>query len=457
MSGLFDLLSSASNTLDAQRAGLDVVGQNLANVNTPGYTRRVVDLAEVPPADPKSAGRGVEIVQIRALRDTYLESRIRQEQQGSASDAAVLNALTEVEGAIGLPGASLDASLDGFFGAFATLAADPTSAAARDGIVQQAQTLTQAFNDLAARLSESQRNADRDIGAATDQVNQLAAQIATLNGRIGSSGADVEALRDQRDVALGQLAQLAGIEVVNRADGLVDVTIGQGHALVVGANSYALQATSSPPLGLLSLSTSDGFDVTSALTTGRIGGLLSVRDTLIPSYQGRLDQLAFDFASQVNALHQTGFDANGAAGGDFFAPLGSVSGAAASLSVASAVVADSRLIAASATGAVGDNQIARAIVALRDTRIIAGGTTTPAEAWADLAYNVGIDVATARSSGQTRDAILLQMQHLRDQTSGVSMDEEAAHLMRFQRAYEANARYFTAIVDTIDTLLSMVK
>jgi flagellar hook-associated protein 1 len=360
MSGLFDSLSSASNALNAQRTGLDVVGQNLANVNTVGYTRRVVDFGELPPSDPFSAGRGVEVVQIRALRDSYMEARIRREQQGVAADGAVIDALSEVEGAIGVAGSSLDANINAFFTSFATLANDVTSTPARDGVVAQARALAQAFNDLAARLAESQRNADTAIGAGVDEINQLAAQVAKLNDQIAAGGPNVDALRDERGVALARLTELAGADVLERPDGLVNVTIGQGHALVIGTNAYTLDATAGPPSGFLRLS-SAGVDITAEITSGRVGGLLSVRDTIIPGYQNNLDQLAFDFAAQVNALHQTGFDANGAPGGTFFAPLGAVAGAAANLAVDPTVAADSRLVAASATGAAGDNQIARAI------------------------------------------------------------------------------------------------
>jgi flagellar hook-associated protein 1 FlgK len=101
--------------------------------------------------------------------------------------------------------------------------------------------------------------------------------------------------------------------------------------------------------------------------------------------------------------------------------------------------------------------VARAIAALRDGRVLNGGTATPVEAWAQFVYRVGGDVASARASSDTREQVVLQLQRLRDSVSGVSLDEEAAHLMRYQRSYEANARYFTTIVDTLDTLMQMVR
>jgi flagellar hook-associated protein 1 FlgK len=159
----------------------------------------------------------------------------------------------------------------------------------------------------------------------------------------------------------------------------------------------------------------------------------------------------------VNGVHAAGFDATGAPAGDFFAPLGGVAGAAAALAVDPALVADSRLVAASSTGEAGDNQTARALAALRDAAVTAGGTMHVFDAWSELVFAVGSDAAAARAAQSGHALVLRQLEQLRAQTSGVSYDEEAAHLMRYQRAYEASARYFTTIVDTIDTLMEMVR
>jgi flagellar hook-associated protein 1 FlgK len=241
--------------------------------------------------------------------------------------------------------------------------------------------------------------------------------------------------------------------VLQRADGAIDVTLTSGKALVIGASAYALETTSSnPPVIRLG-----DADVTADFTSGRLGGLLQVRDTIIPGYMSRLDQLAYDVASAVNSVHATGYDANGNAAGAFFAPLAGVAGAASSLTVESALVSDSRLVAASGTGASGDNTIARALAALRDANISNGGTRSAHAAWSQIVYAVGGDAAAARASENSHSQVVAQLEQMRAQASGVSYDEEAANLMRYQRAYEANARYFKTILDTLDTLMEMVQ
>lgn len=456
MSGLFESLTSAANAMDAQRMGLDVVGQNLANVNTPGYSRRTLILGELPPTDPRNAGRGVEVLQVQAQRDRFVEDRLRREQSGAAFTDAQIQSLSALQAGIGLPGAGLDAKLGAFFDAFNTLANDVTSPTARDGVVAQGKSLAQTFDDLTNRIVAGRTDADNTIRGAVDQINTLASQVAALNNRItGANGFDVEALRDQRSVLLTKLSQIAGVTITERADGPVDVAIGQGLALVVGKDSFHLDVSSSLPSGLATISIG-GSDITSELNQGQIGGLLEVRDTILPSYTNRLDQLAYDIATQVNALHAGGVDANGNPGGNFFVPPGGVAGAAAAFGVDPALSADSRLVAGSSTGSAGDNQTARAIAGLRDARVMSGGTVTASEAWAQFVYHVGADFSSAQSVGDTHSHVVQQLQTLRDSASAVSMDEEAAWLMKYQRAYEASARYFTTVNTAIDTLMQMV-
>jgi flagellar hook-associated protein 1 FlgK len=453
MSGLFESLSTASNSLLAQRMGLDVVGQNIANINTPGYSRRSLVLAEVPPTDTLSAGGGVSVVEVRALRDALVEARLRRAQGGTAYDSALAEELGSVEASIGMPGASIDAELTRFFDAFAELAVDPTSAAARDEVVRQGSALSSAFRSIVDQMTNIRGDVDTSIRSSVDEVNRLAAEMANLNVEVAMNGNNVETIRDRQNTILGRLGELADVAVLARTDGGVDVTLSTGQPLVLGDTAYPLALSAN---GFTSIQ-AGGVDVTASLSGGRIGGLLHVRDTMIPGYLGQLDQMAFDIATTVNGMHASGFDAYGVAGGNFFAPPASVAQAAGNLSVDAALLADSGRLAASATGASGDNANARALAALRDGPIPSGGTRTPFDTWGQFAYGVGSDAANARSAASSHGDIVTQLQQLRAEVSGVSYDEEAAHMMRYQRAYEANARYFQTIVSTLDVLMDMVQ
>lgn len=450
MQGLFGSLTMAARALEAQRSGLDIAGQNISNLNTPGYARRRLALAEVT-----NGTGGVEVLGTQVLRDRWLDARLRQALPDEAREGAIVATLSGVETAIGAPGQALDGRLAAFFDALAALSLDPTSAVTRDGVVSQGRTMAAAFNDMAARLADSRRQADNSIRSGVDDLNALTTEIAELNVAIaGAGGVDVEALKDRQRNAVESLSKLTSVSVLARADGGVDVTIPTGRALVIGGAAYTVGVTT----GLNGLATISlaGADITADLTSGQLGGLLHARDTLVPAYQSQLDALAFGVAQEVNALHQTGFDLNGAAGTAFFTPLASATGAATALAVAAPIQADPSLVAASGTGAPGDNGIATRLAALRDAKVLGGGTATMSETWAHLAYRVGNDAQAAEGQQRSRHDVTNEVERLRDQFSGVSLDEEAADMLKFQRAYEANAKFFSVVDDLLGTLMRVV-
>jgi len=448
-------LSAATRALEAQSFGLDVTGQNIANVNTPGYTRRSAILAEIPPEDSFSAGGGVTVTGLSAARAPLLDARLLQEQPLASRDAAVSSSLQTVQTALGQPGASIDNALSQFYDAFAALSRDPTSSNARYSVVTQGQALSQSFNQMSTRIADAGRDADSGVRSSVQQINSLAGQIASINTALsGADSATAASLGDQLGVALQSLSKLVDISTITHQDGSVDVSVGNGRALVVGANTYQVQVSSTAPQGYAALSIGDA-TITSEITGGQVGGLLHVRDVLVPTYATRLDQLAYGVATSVNSAHAAGFDLAGNAGGAFFTPLASSAGAAASISMNAAVVADPSLVAAAGSPSPGDNANAQAISNLR-TATISGGNANPLDSWSALVYRVGADAQSAQQEQASHNNIVQQIGNLRDQVSGVSLDEEATMMVKFQRAYQANARFFSAIDQSFDTVLKMV-
>ncbi|MGE0039795.1 MAG: flagellar hook-associated protein FlgK [Vicinamibacterales bacterium] len=455
---LFGSLTSAARSLEAQQYGLDVTGQNIANLSTPGYSRRTALLASIGAADSLSAGGGVEIQGLYAARDAMVDRRLLQEMPDEARERSLSEALALVETALGAPGKSLDDQLTAYFDAFSKLSEDPLSATARQEAVLSGQKLAASFHDLSARLQLSARDANLRVKAGVDDLNASISRIAALNRAIagaGSNPAQVETLKDQQSVEVQKLAGLVGVEAIQRADGGVDLSFAGGHALVIGDQSYAVSAVATGLSGYYDIQ-AGGVSVTAQVTSGTLGGQLYARDTAIPDYLADLDQLAFTLVGEVNTLHDAGYDRSGVDAPVFFDALGGVSGAAAAISVNAAVVADPNLVAAGgAAGAPGDNQQARAIANLRDARVLSGSTATFSDAWGNLLYKVGTDAQASRFEQGTRAEIVRQVQNLRDSVSGVSLDEEAMLMLKFQRAYEANARFFSAVDDSIQVLLSL--
>lgn len=455
MSGLIGSLTSAARALEAHRYGLDVAGQNIANVNTPGYTRREVQLAASTPAAGTRTGGGVDVVGIRAARDRLLERRLQMERPAEQREGAVAGSLRAIEVAIGMPGESIDSQLNRFFDRAADLSADPASSTARHEFVASATRLASAFREMAGRLETARREADAHVRVSVDQVNGLVSNIAALNHSISKASGDpagLAALQDQQKTALDKLAAFVDIDVIARADGGVDVTTGPGLSLVLGTQTSVMGVQSTPPAGLAALTLS-GRAITTEISGGQIGGYLHVRDALLPDYQARLDSLAGLFVTEVNTVHASGFDAAGNPGGALFTVTGGAS-AAATIVVDAAVLADPGKVAAAGVALLGDNQNARALAALRDVKVSNGATF--GDLWAQIVYRVGSDTSAATQEQVSRQDIVNQIEALNEAVSGVSLDEEAMTMLRFQRAYEANARFFQVVNQTIDALLNAV-
>jgi flagellar hook-associated protein 1 FlgK len=199
-----------------------------------------------------------------------------------------------------------------------------------------------------------------------------------------------------------------------------------------------------------------GRDITTEIHGGRLAGAVEARDTAIPDYLTRLDGIAYEMVQQVNTLHQGGFDQLGNTGQDFFAPLASAAGAARLIDVDPAVAGDSRRIAAAGVNQIGDNAVAKGLANLRDALVLDGNSATLVEGWSHLAYRVGRDTRAAVDGLKAQTDIVNQIDALRDAVSGVSLDEEAVQMIKFQRAYEANARFFSTVDQTLSMLFQLV-
>jgi flagellar hook-associated protein 1 FlgK len=446
----------AARALSAQQLGLEVTGNNISNVNTAGYARRTIDFAAVKPESSLSAGGGVEVQGIRSVRDGLLERRVLEEVpvQGRANELSQI--LQVVESGIGATGQSIDGRLTEMFGSFSRLADAPTSAVARADVLNTATELTQSFHEMAGRLSDAQRQADSRVRSTVEEINGLVDQISSLNHSMSASGPEGRLpLQDQMSNLLRSLNNLVNVDVVNRSDGGVDITVGSGRALVIGDETYRLSAVSQPPNGLAGV-VAGGADITSELRSGQIVGAIQARDVNIPDYMNRLDTIAYELVNQVNTIHQGGYDQLGNTNQNFFTPLGSADGAARLIQVDPAVAADSRLIAAAGVNEVGDNTVAKSLANLRDSLVLEGNSATLVDSWSHLAFRVGRDTRAAMDGAKSQGDIVEQIDALRDSVSGVSLDEEAVSMIKFQRAYEANARFFSTIDQTLSILFSIV-
>lgn len=462
MSSAWFGLNTALRSLVASQAMMDVAAHNTANANTPGYSRQRVGLVASEPFSypafnrsglPGQVGTGVSVATITRVRDAFLDLQLRGQVALEGAWTTRRDELAKVEGIFPEPDpAGLGTVLGRFWDAWQDLAVDPTSAAARSAVLEGAATLAGRFNRDAAQLTALTEGIDYQIGRDVATINDLAARIASLNTqiqRISISGDHANDLEDQRDLLFDELSAIVPVGLQPQADGTVTVLIG-GIDLVNGDRVRPL-TTVLNVAGNVDPAWSDGGSVT--LGGARLGTLVGLRDVQLTGYQARLDSLASTFADAVNAVHATGFDANGAAGGAFFTYT--AGSAAATLAVAVPLAADARLLAAAgAAGQPGDGSIAGAIADLRMARLFGGGTQTTADAYAGIVGQVGSDTRQAIEMARNQGLVTDQLRERRESISGVSLDEEAADMIRFQRAYQAAARVITVVDEMLDILIN---
>jgi flagellar hook-associated protein 1 FlgK len=454
MSSLSSSLGIAVRALLAEQGAIETTSNNIANVNTPGYARQRPDLVESPPAvyGNMVLGTGVQLDQVTSLRDSILELRLHQETQQQGKLDAFLGSAQQIQTLFNdAAGSGLQGPLTAFFNSLLQLSTSPSDINLRQGVLTAAGNLANAFNSTAANAITLQHNVDRSVTQSVNEINDLTGKISAINGQVStmqSAGQNPGALVDQRDQLIRQLAGLVDLSVIDAGHGSLTLTTSGGSALVVGNQNFQLTTQADTVTGLQHVF-SLGKDLTSSINGGALAGQLQTRDQEIPSVLSSLDMLAASLANSFNAQHQAGFDLNGAAGGNFFVPpLAGGVGAAASLKVA---ITDPSKIAASGpgssgSGSAGDNANANALHALQGQAIVNG--QSPLDFYSGMVFRLGNDLAAAQSQQQTQTLVLQQLGNMRGAVSGVSLDEEAANLMRFQRAFEAAARVAT-VVDTL--------
>jgi flagellar hook-associated protein 1 FlgK len=446
-------VQALSKFLDITSARHRVITTNIANVETPGYSRQRAELAE---ADAFFNGRymvgtGVELEQITSLRDRVLELRIQDEKQQQGALESQIGALQQIETLFSADTATIGDAMNEFFNAVSALSVDPANVPLRQSLLMRAENLAKTFRSTATTLQQRQFNLDLQIEQSVSQVNELIQEIAKLNGEISSNPAGASTtgnLEDRRNELLRNLSYLIGNQIIKADDGL-SVTTGEGTPLVVGNKSTPLNVTRQAD-GTLQIQ-SEQADITQQISGGSISGLLQVRQQTIPGLLGRLDSLAADLAVAINAVHRTGKDLDGNAGSDLFSPppLGNI-GAAAAIIVS---ISDPRQLAASSAGSAGSNGNLNALLALREQGIIGGDR--PSDYYAKIAFSLGSQLANSKTELDASDLVIEQLTEQRGAISSVSLDEEAANLIRYQRAFEAAARVLSILSDLTETSVNL--
>jgi flagellar hook-associated protein 1 FlgK len=465
--GTFFGFNTALRGMQAQQRGIYTTAHNIANANTEGYTRQRVVLATLPAYPVPSMnhpggqgwqiGTGVDSQETRRMRDEFLDTQIRRETGTLGQWEQIQDVLEQVEIVFNEPSdTGLSTLMSQFWAAWQELSKYAESSPVRTTVVETANALAEAFNHSAAQLETIKNDIDQTIELKVKEINSLAQQIADLNGQIKNIvtvGDQPNDLLDQRDLLLDRLGKMIDFTVTTSSNGTITITLGGGGNLVEevdgsttihklkssGSDVSWVEEDTQPPL---------------TISNGELFGLQKVKSE-VETYLTNLDTLAGELATAVNNEHKKGVDLSGTGGEDFLVAEDGGSITAANIQVNPNIQADvTKIAAATAGGGPGDGSIALAIAQLQHKLIPSLSNATFDDYYKNFTAKLGVDAHEAVRMTTNQGVLVDQLTNRKESISGVSLDEEMANMIQYQRAYEAAARMITTLDAMLDKIIN---
>ncbi|MFW6146935.1 MAG: flagellar hook-associated protein FlgK [Thermodesulfobacteriota bacterium] len=324
MSGLGLVLHIAKSALNAQQYGMDVTGHNIANVNTPGYSRQspVHEAKEPARYGGVLLGRGVDTTQVMRTSDQLIENRLMQQNSNMSCSEEMERYMQVVEGYFNENSeSSLSTMLTEFWNLWHDVANNPSGSSERIALYEQSRSLVEQFNTLNSNLTHLETDLTNAVSAGIGDINQITKEIAQLNNQIVGMEARGMAndLRDERNTLISELSEHLNVKTFDQDNGSVTVVTARGCVLVHGGSSYDLELGGENGDRVKWQGSSTTTDITDYIDTGKLGGWLDMRDEIIAKYKLDLDSLAKEFIWAVNQQHSqgVGLDALSAATGTY--------------------------------------------------------------------------------------------------------------------------------------------
>lgn len=472
--GIPSILSTGYSGLMAAKSGIATTGHNIANANTEGYSRqRVITEA----ADPHSGGTkvssaifgtGTRVARVERVNDQYVEKQIRlaaKEQEFFEEKDLALKQIEDIFNEMN--GDGLNRLISRFFNEFRKLANEPENIAVRQSVRESSQALVNDFHRIRHEVREVVEHLDARIEGYSGEVNTLAKSLKELNDEIRTLDTQSTApndLMDKRDMVLKKLNTLLDVTMYKDKVGnfIVDmrgigplVTGGDAETLSVERSGADDRGKAEGALDIRSTSVVGGA-ITHSIKGGRLGALLEVRDKTLSTIVERLDELAYTLSNAVNEVHTQGYTISGQTGVDFFNRLESKDRAAEFITLSDEVLSNVNHIAtAMDPDSPGDNRIALAIAGLQGIRLANQGAATLDDYYDSIVSDVGVVSARTRFSLNQHKDIMSQLQKVREQISGVSIDEETANLLQYQHVFDASAKMIQVADELLKTILAI--
>ena len=453
--------------LNASKKSLDTVSHNISNVNNPNYVRQSAIYADSRYRDIGNGiqrGTGVDIQEIRQIRDEFLDQKYRKENSTYGYWEANSQILHEVEMVFNerikneLTG--LQKVMNDFWDAWTELGKEPDSLTIRGVVHESAVAFTETVNHMYTQLGNLQRNLNREIEEKVDEVNNILVQIADLNMKIKkhegiTSNISANDYRYERNALLDRLSCLVPISYDENYVGEVVVSLNNRN--LVNSDYFNPIILKKDERGFGRIYWADTGDKIDLKGKGELGGYIDARDIYVQKYMDDLDLLVGTIAKEVNKLHKTGYDLTGAEGKDFFVNRATEKGEniKAVNIIVNPYLSNFNHIAASESGDIGDGKIAEKILGLREEKVEFNGVAmTFDDFYRDVISNLGVDRNKARVISSNQEILLKQIDDNRKSISQVSLDEEMTNMMKFQHYYTANSRVINAIDEMIDQVVN---
>jgi flagellar hook-associated protein 1 len=502
MTTIFSTLNTANTALQANQLVIETIGHNVANGSTPGYSVQTANLQAMPPYTVPSMmryvgagqlGTGVRVTTIGRGRDALLDGQFRYENQYAGQYTAQNTGYTQLQGILTEPSTSgLSAHMSAFWNSWQALADDPTNMGARSQVQQTGVALASTLNSDAQQLTQAQQTADGYVATTVTSINNLATQIANLNGQISAVVASQQQpndLLDQRDNMLDQLSNLVPITYSTQTNGTVTVNLATqvpGSTLLQVARPSEAPLVSgvttnllvSSPMGVPTYADTQPYIDPAVIPTltapvgGQLGAYINLRDKVIGGTTGLISQLnniTQAIVQDVNTQHALGYDLNGNTNMPFFnvappaaaltAPWSTVATVtAANITVDPAIVANPQVIAAAnASGAVGEGSNAQALSNLR-TQVGAAATPlagfTIQQGYENTITQLGSVAQQVAANDHAQGVVMSSLTSQRQSVGGVNLDEQMTNLIVFQHSYSAAARVVTTVDSMLDTIIN---
>jgi flagellar hook-associated protein 1 FlgK len=471
MSRIWGMMDVGKRSLMNSQTALQTVSHNVANKSTEGYSRQRVEVqSNVPIGNGKlRIGMGARATSVTRTNNSYLERQV--EKQGNTLGFAEgrMESLARVEQVYNEQvNKGLNKFMAEFFNSFRELSNNPEGLAARTLVKESADFLTKDFSRVHDQITSIQKDIDFQITSHVVEINGLTKEIADLSDKIQMvelNEVPANDERDRRDLLIKKLSGLVNIRYAEGEDGQMAITAGNSAVLVSG-NSYREFFVASTPgregkregnVDIFYRPTETGtpVNVTKQLNGGKIGGLLDVRDKVANGLLKKMDHMAYTLAEEVNKAHLEGYDRYNEKGQVFFELPKSEQEAAKNIRVSESVLQDvGRISAGAQPDAPGDNRIANVLSSLQYKPVF-GGVDSLDNFYSSVVGELGVQMARANSEHESQKDIVKQLKNIRESISGVSLDEETAKMIEFQKSFDASARLIRTADEMMDTVLNL--